>query len=1209
MSGSSGSVDSGYFVVELEQFKVAFNNAIEESPEFRVDLELVGEGGGDGSESGRIVWSSNSSAVSSTPQSTGFLEPKEEPVPEGEVSGEGTEEEKEKEDSFAGTVCTVGCNHFQRTEFIDMTDSWVSKFMNSSLKIKIVTIGKAVEVKKGAPPEPTDTTLADIYYPLADLVQGNQTFLESNASFGELKNVQSQTVLNETINAALSSVVVRLSLDNGFAEYIAGGNVIRWDSASFKNLPLPWGVPLVDPAAAGKKAPPPKKGAAPPTEEEQREAALTLIAAALSSQSDVASYTMTIAQEVPHTDTDTEQEDTASSTSSLFETLTLTKGKLTFDTETAASTAVSEEAPLENNTELWSVCWGPSPVTFIHRTNFKKLSGKVSNNEVNFSVAIRKSSPEGATDDDLQATGRLEGSIMNVPGEKQFNFNFNVSGSEELNAQCSASIFFDKPVIMANPFANSDIVPVDVISLKNVSLGGAGNRDVKKELRQEIADIVKEIAQEYVGLYPQPPAQPLTSHSGLSVTAPGLEDVSVEARKAHFMHYLSTHGVYHRFKEALKPRIQRYARERYGARNRAMGKAGPYVDAAGYSEADKVPLDEMISELYVLLTRECNTVLNAMYKSTIIDRDTQELEKMPLIDDEVETPKQKFMRLHKLASDSAADSNHFRAEQFHLERIQMVAYEVTLKSDTLAPHHAFFQYYDYLIRRSATQLMAYRNSATYADLSDADKSQIPADVESLRDKARQALESSNQLRSDDWMTLLQMGLLMLECDQPERAGECLQSSVQSQLKSQKNKSTDVNLDDFQGYESDQICPVHPLTYIALSLYYTKSESALKARKAVRLAVRSYAEGDYSPPVSEHGKPRKTAVLCMAQAAVFMYNRGWTDLGDMCTQFAVDCDEAVNRKAMERNMAFDTVPAISHVFKQAKTYHHLFQGQSFEAMKCADDCVAVSNTVEHKLKGCITAIEGIEFAYPDTYEDEKKSWYSRALDIINSEEVEARDYECIPLAGYVEIGKLLIQQNLFEDALNVMLFGCSVYPSATLFNLVGICCLRLDRLQDAEDALQEANLIDNRNPNVWAYLCVLCLHGGSQRMPEAEKSLEQALRLGLTNTSVLREMATSYIAVDKLQTAENLIRRALAEDDLKGKSNPHTRRLLGDVLAGQNNAAQAIDEYQSVIEDPTAEKEARIMAGEKCVQLLQSLGRTEEKRTLDEILEALECGEE
>jgi len=798
---------------------------------------------------------------------------------------------------------------------------------------------------------------------------------------------------------------------------------------------------------------------------------------------------------------------------------------------------------------------------------------------------------------------------MNVPGEKAFVFNFIATGSEDVSAECSASISFDKAAVAVNPFTESVIAPVDVISLKSVSSGGAGQRDVKKELRQEIADIVKEIAQEYVGLYPQPPAQPLTSHSGLSVTAPGLEDISVEARKAHFMHFLSTNGVYHRFKEVLKPRIQRYARERYGARNRAMGKAGPYVDSAGYSEADKVPLDEMISELYVILTRECNTVLNAMYKSTIIDRDTQELEKMPLIDDEAETPKQKFMRLHKLASDAAADSNHDRAEQFHLERIQMVAYEITLKTDTLAPHHAFFQYYDYLIRRSASQLMAYRNSSTYADLSDADKAQIPADVESLRDKARQALESSNQLRSNDWMTLMQMGLLLLECDQPERAGECLLASVQAQLNSQKDKYENLNLDDFQGYESDQVCPVHPLTYIALSLFYTKMESALKARKAVRMAVKSYAEGDYSPPVCDHGKPKKTAVLCMAQAAIFMYHRGLSGLGDMCTQFAVDCDEAVNRKAMERNMAFDTVPAISHLFKQARAYQHLYQGQSFEALKAADDSVAVSCTQEHKLEGCMTAIEGIEFAYPDNFEEEKKSWYSRALDIINSEEIEARDYECIPLSGYVEIGKLLIQQNCFDEALNAMLFGCSVYPSATLFNLVGICCLRLDRLQDAEDALQEANLIDNRNPNIWAYLCVLCLHGGSQRMAEAEKSLEQALRLGLTNTAVLREMATSYIAVDKLQTAENLIRRALAEDDMMGKSNPHTRRLLGDVLAGQNNAAQAIDEYQSVIEDPTADREARIMAGEKCAQLLQSLGRTEEKRTLDEILEALECGED
>ena len=43
-------------------------------------------------------------------------------------------------------------------------------------------------------------------------------------------------------------------------------------------------------------------------------------------------------------------------------------------------------------------------------------------------------------------------------------------------------------------------------------------------------------------------------------------------RKMQFMHYLSTSGVYHSFKERLKPKIQRVARARYGARGQALGR-------------------------------------------------------------------------------------------------------------------------------------------------------------------------------------------------------------------------------------------------------------------------------------------------------------------------------------------------------------------------------------------------------------------------------------------------------------------------------------------------------------------------------------------------------------------------------------------------------------------------------------------------------------
>ena len=63
-------------------------------------------------------------------------------------------------------------------------------------------------------------------------------------------------------------------------------------------------------------------------------------------------------------------------------------------------------------------------------------------------------------------------------------------------------------------------------------------------------------------------------------------------RKMQFMHYLSTSGVYHSFKERLKPKIQRVARARYGARGQALGRSS----SRGMS-ADIVPAAEVSNTL------------------------------------------------------------------------------------------------------------------------------------------------------------------------------------------------------------------------------------------------------------------------------------------------------------------------------------------------------------------------------------------------------------------------------------------------------------------------------------------------------------------------------------------------------------------------------------------------------------------------------------
>jgi lipopolysaccharide biosynthesis regulator YciM len=150
-------------------------------------------------------------------------------------------------------------------------------------------------------------------------------------------------------------------------------------------------------------------------------------------------------------------------------------------------------------------------------------------------------------------------------------------------------------------------------------------------------------------------------------------------------------------------------------------------------------------------------------------------------------------------------------------------------------------------------------------------------------------------------------------------------------------------------------------------------------------------------------------------------------------------------------------------------------------------------------------------------------------------------------------------------------------------------------------LLEANLLDNRNPEVWCYIAVLCLALGSHRLVESEKALYQGLRLNVSNASLLRELATLYISYDKLVVAEDLVRRSLV---LETKSNGRARKLLADILASQNEKAKAIDEYSFVINDSETDITTKVNAAEKCISLLAALGRKSEVNQLTQILQSL-----
>jgi hypothetical protein len=811
-----------------------------------VDLELVGSGS-------EIIWSSSRATSVSLKELTGFVSPSE---PDAETP--------------AVNLITVGCNSMEKTNFIDMNEKNVNDLVNSFLVVKVVSLPKGGDDAAAAAPakgkkggatvaggESAEEVLIQAYYHLASLVKEKSGSLELNCNFETLKSMETRTVISESLDAASSFLNLRLSLDNGFLEYIAEGNILQWEVSAVNSMPAEWSIPIAAASAGGGKAPAKGKGkgAAEETEEEIRASQMEAITNTLANQSTLVQYKMQIQPPAAPTSEEGEEAPHAASPLSALPAVLFTGGRLEFDSAAAAECPVSNEAPLQNNGHLWSLHWGPSALMFLHRSTSRTLSAYLAaGGDSKLAITITKSPPPAAAADtpvptkggkgeappepvkEMTCSGFMDIASLATPDSRGVSIPFTILIEEDPDGEVDegvepkvsrligeAAIMLDRPLTLSTSFPTSNLLPVDAISLKQVS-SDAMNRDVKKELRNEIASVVKEIAQEYVSMYPQPP---------------GEGEMTAEQRRGHFMFHLSNSGIYHRLKETLKPRIQRVVRERYGARNRALGNVEKKVPAVGYKEAESVPMDELLGELYVVLVKECNTVLNGMYKSTVVARDTQELEKAAVIDDEKETPQQKFFRLFKLAGDAEADRRFYQAEQFHLERIHLLELEVVLNTDPQAPHHAYFQTHEYFLRRASDALIAER-VATALGLSKSEEAEgtVSGSVEYMRDKAREFLGHAIKLKSNHWMSHMQMGCLLLESDQQERAGEYLMAAIKLQLEQESERDQKWNsFDEFQGYESDKLCPVHPLSYIMLSLYFTKLEQALNARKAIRMAIR------------------------------------------------------------------------------------------------------------------------------------------------------------------------------------------------------------------------------------------------------------------------------------------------------------------------------------------------------------------------------------
>lgn len=82
---------------------------------------------------------------------------------------------------------------------------------------------------------------------------------------------------------------------------------------------------------------------------------------------------------------------------------------------------------------------------------------------------------------------------------------------------------------------------------------------------------------------------------------------------------------------------------------------------------------------------------------------------------------------------------------------------------------------------------------------------------------------------------------------------------------------------------------------------------------------------------------------------------------------------------------------------------------------------------------------------------------------------------------MRLGIIYALRRSWKDAKTVFLKVCKDRMSTTAWIYLGLSFLRLDELQSAEDAISQANILDNTNPLSWALSTILCLKHGKNRL--------------------------------------------------------------------------------------------------------------------------------
>ncbi|KAJ8398771.1 hypothetical protein AAFF_G00419680 [Aldrovandia affinis] len=587
--------------------------------------------------------------------------------------------------------------------------------------------------------------------------------------------------------------------------------------------------------------------------------------------------------------------------------------------------------------------------------------------------------------------------------------------------------------------------------------------------------------------------------------SPPLNPATQEERKSQLLAELNYSGRYFAFKEQMKHSVVRIVREK-------MLRTEVF--------SDQEQLQAFLSQLYVFLVDEMHVALNKTLSS-----DTQEMQQRPLLDS---------AQLRHFAREAELNKNYALADQYYQER---------LAQDRQDPVHWFDYGAFHMLTGDhvkAQECFHQAVSVKQSHLPSVLMCGVLAGIGGRYEEAETFLERGTCLDPTSVVAWTLFGLFY-ESQENAIQAEMAFLEANKQLRATLASSPPSGGEAGPERQRDEVLQQDKES--VTSDVEEDTESLMNGSKVSQEGGLCVQDGEapnpepvvLKPPASS---PRLKTTIYMETVQFLLQNNAL---------------QMAQRALAQQLLCPDGGPSSSYHLALARL--QLLSGE----FGCAE--ASLKEALNGSLQNPdVWALSG-HLHYLMGNFSKAEMCYKRTLDFVT----DASDTHPI----YLRLGDIYLQEGQFEKAKPTYLRGCKSSPSCLTWLGVGIACYRLGELTEAEDALTEANTLNNAHPEVWGYLSLVCLRTGRQL--EAEQCYKYAIKLDLQKETLWQE-------ITELQAQERILLRTAEEEELGEVSDKQVgqtdRAMPAEKMEDSGKEQEVPNGGELVYEEKEAEESVR-----------------------------------